>query len=417
MTSEDRLKLLNQVLRNARNSAFYRDRIPEHPLRSWDELRQLPFTTKEDLRRQSPFGLLCVPLSEVYQYHESFGTTGTPVSIWLTKDDALRNAERKGYGVNWTENDIVLIRFPYAISAAAHSFHAAAQLRNACVIPASSRSTVTPFPRVINTLRRLRVTVLASLPLQALLLAETAELMGLDPAEDFPDLRAICTAGEPLTAARRKLLETIWGVPLFDTFGMTEIGAAAFDCSYGRTHPQKDDVVFEILDKELKQPAAPGEIGYLVITTLQRRATPLIRYVTGDRARLIPEKCPCGAETRVELHGRDTDTITVKGRTFDIWDFEEIVGQLPCQRFWVVGPMESGLHFVVEREKTDDAIPASLRQTLENKYGIDLEIELVPKGTLYDRSKLLDVGVVGKPRYVYSTVEMKQQAYLCSPRD
>ena len=417
MKPQDKLRALNQVLERCKTSPFYKERIPGRPLRSLEELKHLPLTTKEDLRRCSPFGLICVPRSELYQYHETFGTTGNPVSTWFTREDIRDNARQiTALGVKLNEDDTVLVRFPYAISAVAHMYHAAAQMKDACVIPVSARSVVSPFTRVINLMQKLEVTVLACLPLQAVLIAETTELLGFKPKQDFPYLRAICTAGEPLTHGRRKLLEDIWGVPIFDFYGMAEIGTAVVDCEFCRPHPLEDYFIFEVLGNDLKTNVKPGETGFLVVTTLNWRATPVVRYLTGDRARVVEEECACGREFSLEVRGRLEDTITVKNRELDRWDLDDIVSNFPCRRFWVAGPAPGGLHFVVEEEKTGDKISPELIKMLESRYNMKLRVEVVPKGTLYDRSELLDVGVVGKPQFIYSAREMEQKAYMKSAR-
>lgn len=415
MKVQDQLELLNRVLENCKVSPFYRERVPDHPLRSLEELNKIPLTTKEDLRRRSPFDLICVPRADLYQYHETFGTTGVPVATWFTREDLRDNArEITRCGVNLNEDDIVLVRFPYAISAVAHMFHAAAQMKHACVIPASARSTVSPFPRVVNMLRQLEVTVLACLPLQVVLIAETAELLGLQPARDFPHLRAICTAGEPLSPGRRKMLEALWGVPVFDFYGMAEIGTAVVDCEFQTPHPLEDYFIFELLEDDLRTPVKPGELGHLVITTLKKRATPFIRYLTGDRARVVEKECPCGRELSLEVHGRREDTFAVGSQVLDLWDLDEIVYNLPCRRFWVVGHEPEGLKFVVEEEKSGGGVDPEIIGALESRYRMKINVEIVPKGTLYDRSELLEVGVVGKPQYLYSAQEMQQKKYLKS---
>lgn len=417
MTPQERLEALNRALRRARKAEFYRDRLPRRGLRSLDELSQIPLTTKADLRAVSPFGLLCVPWRKLYQYHETFGTTGTPVSSWYTKHDFRDNAQEIALGgVNLGPEDLLLVRFPYAISAAAHVFHEAGRLAGACVIPASSRSTVSPFPRILDLLRKLKVTVMAGLPLQALLLAETAELMGLDARTDFPDLRAICTAGEGLGPARRALLENLWGVPFFNYYGLTETGNVAADCAHRRLHVAEDYFIVELLAPDLKTPVAPGQIGYLVVTALRRRATPAIRYLTGDRARWVTEECPCGRGWSLEVRGRDEDTLVAGGRDFDVWDLEEILSHLPCRRFWAVASTGEGLRFVVEEERPGDAVSGELLRQLEAECGLPLRFDIVPRGTLYDRRQLLDVGCVGKPRYIYSENELDRGAHLRSDK-
>jgi phenylacetate-CoA ligase len=415
MKDDEKLQALNQLLEHSRNSAFYRERLPGGHLTSLEHLKKLPFITKEDIRANSPKGLICVPKKELYQYHESFGTTGVPVSVWLTRDDFLDliHSVNSG-GINFSEDDIVLIRFPYAISGVAHFMHAAAQARGACVIPASSRSYVSPYTRIVNLLRKLNVTVLASLPLQAVMIAETAEMIGLKPGKDFPSLRAIYTAGEVLTPHKRKLLESIWGVPVSDNYGMTEIGAAAVDCEYGTLHPLEDKFIFELLDDDLKTEVETGQTGNLVITTLTRRGTPLIRYFTGDRAKIVIKQCPCGRKASLEVRGRMQDTVKVGNRTFDIWDLSEIVSRLPCKRFWAMAQMSDGLQFVVEQEKPEDVVTPEIVRMIEDEFNIKLRIKTVPKGELCDRNELMHVGTVSKPKYIYSQQEMEQTAYLKS---
>ena len=415
--SRERLHALNKVLENCKTAPFYHHRIPDRPLKSIKEIKQLPLTTKKELRGASPFGLVSVPRKELYQYHESFGTTGKPVSVWWTMDDFMNSFRViTRCGINFSKDDVVLIRFPYALSSAAHMVHAAAQWQGACVLPASSRSTVSPFPRVVNMLQRLEVTVLACLPLQALLLAETAEMLGFVPGRDFPKLRAIFTAGETLTPGRRKTLENIWGVPVFNHYGMTETGALANDCKFGRLHFPDNFFVIELLKKDLETEVEPGETGYLVVTTLKKRATPLVRFLTGDRAKFIAGECPCGESFHLEVRGRKEDCIAVGGRFFDLWDLEDIVSCLPFGHFWVAGPGPRGLSFVVEEERPGDGVNPDIIRALEKKYNIGFNIEIVTQGTLYDRSELLAVGSVGRPRYIYSGKEIAERAYLKSPK-
>lgn len=418
MLSQERLEALNLVLERCSQAAFYSGRIPRNPLRSMEEYKCIPLTTKEDLRQASPFGLIAVARSSLYQYHESFGTTGVPVSSWFTRQDIEDiNRVLRDWGVKLKQEDIVLIRFPYAISSPAHFVQAAAQAQGACVIPASSRSTVSPFPRIITLLRKLEVTVMAGLPLQMLLIAETAEMMGYDPKLDFPYLRAICTAGEVLPLPRRQLIEQVWGKPVFDHYGMTETGPMILDCEYQVPHAREEYFYYEILADDLQNEVNPGEIGQLVVTTLRRQGNPLIRYLTGDRARLVHMECKCGRRNSLQILGRQEDTITLNDRVLDRWDLEQLIAELPSRRFWAAGPAAEGIHLVVEQEREGDQIDAALLASLENKYHLKLKIELAAKGALYDRSELLAISAVGKPQFIYTEQEMEQEVYLKSSRN
>ncbi|WNG42962.1 phenylacetate--CoA ligase [Archangium minus] len=402
MEMSERLERINEVLRHARSSAFYRERIPDTPLRSWEEFQRLPFTTKEDLRQQSPHGLVCVPPQELRQYHESSATTGTPVSSWFSGDDLEEIHSRfSEWGVGFTPGDRVLIRFPYALSTIGHFVHGAAQYKGACVIPADSRTSITPLPRVIELMRKLQVTVLATISLSAVMIAEAAEMAGFEPRRDFPHLRAICCAGEPLTQYRRQLLEELWGVPVYDNYGMTETGPQAMDCREQQLHPWRGHFWMEVLDERFEKEVAPGETGNLVVTSLTPRASPMIRYITGDRVQLLEKPCGCGETSTLRIRGREDDLLWVKGKPFDLWKLEEIVSQLPSRRFWRVNTEPDGrLHFVVEKERDGDALMPTLLSRLEEHHDVRLNVELVPKGTLYDRKELISFGMAGKPIYV-----------------
>ncbi|NLJ68451.1 MAG: phenylacetate--CoA ligase, partial [Firmicutes bacterium] len=178
-----------------------------------------------------------------------------------------------------------------------------------------------------------------------------------------------------------------------------------------------NDFVFEVLDADRKTPVELGELGHLVITTLKRRATPIIRYWTGDRARMFYESCPCGACYRLEVRGRQESCLQVGDRVFDLWDLEEIMEGISAKGLWAAGPLgPSGLHFVVESDElAHSSLEGNIRM-LEERYQVPLQITLVPPGTFYDPQELLSVGEVGKPRYIFSAEELKMKAYEKSLR-
>ena len=219
-------------------------------------------------------------------------------------------------------------------------------------------------------MRKLEVTVLACNPLQAIMLAEVAEKEGFHPIDDFPSLRAICTAGEPLTPFKRNLLHEIWGVPVYDNYGMTEVGTVMVECQYQQHHPFQAAYHIEILRDDLQTEALPGEAGNLVLTTLQKRATVMIRYLTGDRARVINRKCPCGKEPIIEILGRKSNLIKLNLIDFDQMEIEEMISYLPCRRFWAVGVFKDTLTFFVEKESESDQVPPGMEEEWQRRYGV-----------------------------------------------
>jgi phenylacetate-CoA ligase len=187
---------------------------------------------------------------------------------------------------------------------------------------------------------------------------------------------------------------------VLDNYGMTETGPMGMDCEARRAHPFTDLFYFEVLDERLENEVAPGEIGQLVVTSLTKRAVPLVRYVTGDRVRRFDQRCRCGRTSTLEVRGRADETLSIDGRPFDLWTLSEIVSRLPARRFWRVSRTAEGLRYVVEKERTDDAIDAELLSELGRDYGVPLEVELVPRGTLYDRTEPLSFGMTAKPIYI-----------------
>jgi phenylacetate-CoA ligase len=401
-----RLDRLRTSLAQAARSAFYGPRLAGARIESLDDLAALPLTTKDDVRAASPFGLLAVPREELYQYHESFGTTGSPTSSWLTQGDfASYAAQINQSAVEFRPGDLVLVRFPYAISVPAHIVTEAAHVRGACVVPAGSRTAISPYPRVIDLMRRLEATVLGAMPMEAIWVAEAARRRGGDPRRDFPTLRAIATAGELLTDARRRRIEAIWGVPVFNMYGCTEGGNIASDCSAGRLHLAWDHFVLEVLDERSWQPVTAGELGIGVLTTLTRQAMPLVRFVLGDYLRLIPDHgCPCGRTAPVVEHwGRDLNRFECGGRAWFVCDLEQRLLAAPVEAIgdlWLIEVEKEQVRFRAESVRPDATLYRRLEDQVRAELGLTLVIESAEPGTLLNRERLDRIEPVVKPRVV-----------------
>ncbi|MDP4182089.1 MAG: phenylacetate--CoA ligase family protein [Bacillota bacterium] len=385
------LQKLNETLKQSRKSHFNKKRIPDKKIFSFEDFKMIPFTTKEDILKNAPDGFVCVPNKELYQYNERFRLTDEASVSWFTKSDLIDCARRINIGgIGFNENDRVLVRFPRSLSSTAHFTHIAAQMKNACVIPTSSENNITPFPRIVYLMKKLEITVLATLPAHAMFIAEAAQIMGYNIKSDFKALRAIYIAGEALTQSKRKLLEKIWDVPVFDNFGASEIGPLMIECIHRNTHPLEDSFLFEILDESLIREVEPGETGLLAVTTLTRRAAPLIRYLTGDRAKRVYNKCPCGRESSMEIQVRKKDSIIIENREFDLWILEEMVSHLPYNGMWVSEPYKDGIKFIIEKENDNVSMTSEMKKRLEENYRVSIYIELVEKGSLKNRQKLIN---------------------------
>jgi phenylacetate-CoA ligase len=397
---------LRETLERARRSPFFGPRLANAKLDSPADLAKLPFTTKEELRGASPWKLLAVERDELYEYHESFGTTGTPVSGWLTEGDLRNYATQINHAaVNLDRGDRVLVRFPYAISVPAHIVTQAARQRHACVIPVSSRTAISPHTRVIDLLSKLEATVIGCLPMEAIWLAEAARLKGRDPKRDFPHLRAICTAGELLSDARRERIAALWNCRVFNLYGCTEAGNIAADCEAGRLHLSWDHFVLEVLDEQTLAPLPPGELGVAVLTTLTREASPLIRFQLGDYVRLHPKHdCPCGRQAPViEHYGRDLNRIQFGDRSYYVSELEQRLLAAPVEAvgdLWVIEIDRDIVRFRAEAAEPNRKLYAELESRVKKELDLPLEIDAVSPGELLARARLGQVQPVLKPRVI-----------------
>jgi phenylacetate-CoA ligase len=386
-------------------SPLYKEKLSEYNLDSigLDRIQTLPLTTKEDLRKAGTFGHLAVEMKEVAQYHESTGTTGEPSASWFTLED-LRNGGRqlKECGVRLTAEDLVLIRFPYAMALPAFLMQQAAWQSGAGVVPASGRTVVTPYPRVLNLIERLRVTVTAGLPREMELLAEAARLVGSDSNKDFPALRAICVAGELMSDMRREHIEKLWGVPVYNMYGSTETANIAAMCEYGAMHIVEQDFFVEVLYEDGSGPVAQGERGFAAITTLSHQGSPLLRYFNEDIISVEPSLCACGRMMGKLVHyGRSKDRIRFGETILDALDIQEAVYSLsPAPDAWKVLEQENGLHFLLDSHDFGKWSEEDIRSRLSYKLQVPVTIEIITNSTLLDRVGLVNNVTSTKPVYI-----------------
>lgn len=399
------MRELEAVLERARQAPFYRARLAAAKASAWGSI---PLTHKDDLRAAYPLGMLAVPLAEVASYHESSGTSGTPTASAFTEndwDDIASRFSRNAVGLR--QGDVVFVKTPYSMVTTAHQMHRAARACGATVVPADNRSSVMPYARVIRLLRALPITVPWCLPTEALLWAEAARQAGLDPAGDFPHLRAFCVAGEALTPERRRRISEEWGgIPVREDYGSTETGSLGGECAHGRMHLWSDRIFFEVVD------------GILVVTPLFREAMPLVRYVTGDEAEVaFAHDCPCGSEhPTVRIKGRTGSGFSLAGKRFSASDVEACVYALPRPlgaNFWRAQLRGAALH--VEIAAAPGAAAAAVRgleALAAERLGVPVLVRAVALGSLVPPRLFEEEAPFQKPRFVFQEHEDWDQAII-----
>lgn len=412
-------RLQAQVERCYAGSAFYREKFRKAGLgpadvRTLDDLVHLPVVTKQELREEQaahpPFGRgVVAPRESWRELHPSSGTTGEQVKTIWSAADVERITEmtaRTMWSFGVRPGDMVQNAFSYGLWVAGLAVHYACARIGCFVIPIGATMT----DRQIDYFQHLGSTVFIATPSYALHIAERLRERGVSP-EAIP-LRIGCFGGEPgaeVEATRRKI-EAGLGIDCYDYYGLAEIGPTfASECTAkAGIHWAEDHHIIEVVDPATGQPVPEGEIGVVVITHLTRDATPMIRYWTGDTARLTHEPCPCGrthARSPGGILGRLDDLIIYRGAKFYPAQVEKVVRSTPWLgdefRIELTRDPENGTErcTVVAEVLEEGGDPASqtaaLRKTLKEELLATPEIRLVKFGTLertaFKAKRLMDL--------------------------
>lgn len=302
------------------NVPFYRHKMQEMDLmpddiRSIDDIVKLPFTTKQDLRDNYPYGLMAAPKSEVVRVHASSGTTGNPTIVGYTRKDLAVWSEvmsrcLSAYGV--TREDTFSVSYGYGLFTGGLGAHYGVENLGATVIPASTGNT----EKHVRLIRDLKITGIACTPSYALYLAETVEKMGI--SKDELSLRIGAFGAEPWTEHMRQEIQERLGLKGYNLYGLSEIMGPGVSCEceeQNGSHIHEDHFYPEIIDPNTLETLPYGQQGELVFTTLTKEGMPLLRYRTKDLTSLMPGVCSCGRTSvrMTPIMGRSDDMLIIRG--------------------------------------------------------------------------------------------------------
>jgi phenylacetate-CoA ligase len=391
---------LNRVYRYVSfyKQSFDADGVNIENIKSILDLAQLPFTTKEDLRKSYPYDMFAVPLRDILRIHSTSGTTGKPIIVGYTKND-LRHwtdcTARLLAAAGVDEHDVVQIAFPFNLFTGGFGFHQGAEQIGASVIPSST----SPPEKQIMIMKDFKTTVLICAPSFAVNIA--SNLGELKIHAESLNLKVGLFGAEPWGENLRSQLEEGLQIAALDNYGLTEVigPGVAGECEHkSGLHINEDHFVVEVVDPKTLAPLPPGQEGELVFTTITKEGFPLIRYRTGDISALIEERCACGRTTRRmrRVTGRTDDLIFIKGQKVFPSQIEEILleaeGTAPHYR--VILDRQEGNDTMEVQVEILESFPAfdelknleRLRDTISRRIevvlGVDAKVSLVEPRSL-----------------------------------
>lgn len=369
------LKKLKETVRyEYDNVPYYREKMDKagvkpEDIQTLEDIRKLPFITKEDIAANYPTGLFAKPMEEIVRIHASSGTTGKPKIAGYTRNDLALWGEcvaRAMASAGQDSRSVIQVAYGYGLFTGGLGAHLGAETIGATVLPMSSGNT----HKQIMFMQDMKSTALACTPSYALTIAEGIAKAGIDPAD--LSLKSGIFGAEPWTEGMRENIEKGLGIKAYDIYGLTEIVGPGVSIScdeHNGMHIQEDYFYPEIIDPETLEPLPDGEIGELVFTTLGKEGFPMIRYRTRDLCYLMREKCACGRTTvrMSKILGRTDDMLIIRG-----------VNVFPSQIESVISKFEEltiNYMIYVGREN--------------NKDTFDLEVELAP-GLAIDNIRFIE---------------------------
>ncbi len=395
-------RLQSTLYRVGTHVPFYRQKFGDikfdyEAIDSLEDLKRLPFTTKQDLRDNYPYGLFAVPLREVVRVHSSSGTTGTATVVGYSRNDINNWADlvaRILCAAGLTPDDVIQIAFGYGLFTGGFGLHYGAERLGASVIPISAGNT----KRQIQIMQDFKTTALVCTPSYALKMADVMMEQGINPAG--LSLKFGLFGAEPWSEGMRAEINDKLGIVATDNYGLSEVmgpGVAGECQECNGLHINEDHFLVEILHPETLEPVEEGEVGELVITTLTKEAFPVIRYRTRDLTRFIPEPCPCGRTFKriSRIIGRTDDMLIIKGVNVFPTQIESIL----CE----IEGTEPHYRIIVDRENHQDRVTVQvevvesiffhemrkqralinrIKASLASELGIGVDVKLVEEKSL-----------------------------------
>lgn len=396
------LERLQATVKHCMNSPFYKKKFAEtglqpEDIRTLEDIRKIPFTTKQDLRETYPFGMSSVPLRKCVRLHSSSGTTGNPTVILHTQkdiDEWANAVARCLWMVGLRPDDVFQNSSGYGMFTGGLGFQYGAERLGALTVPAAAGNSL----RQIKFIKDFGTTAIHAVPSYVTRLFEVMQEQGVDPRRDTR-LRVLAIGAEPHSEEQRKRIEDMLGVKAYNSFGMSEMcgPGVGFECQeQNGLHFWEDYYIVEIVDPETLEPVPDGEIGELVLTTLNREAMPLLRYRTRDLTRVLGRTCPCGRNhVRLDrMRGRSDDMMVLRGVNIFPIQIEKILMQfkeLASNYLITLTTDENNDNMTVEVELeelfTDDfqkllSLQKEVTRRLKDEILLTPVVKLVPKGTL-----------------------------------
>jgi phenylacetate-CoA ligase len=381
-----------------KNCPTYKNKFDSHGIKpqsiqSIDDIKKLPFTTKNDMRDQYPFGLFSVPRKDLVEIHVSSGTTGNPTLVGYTRADIQLWSDvmaRSLCCAGAETDDIIQIAYGYGLFTGGLGFHYGALEMGLTIIPTSSGQT----KRQLKIMEDFKPRILCCTPSYALYMAEEAKELGLDPRQSSWKIGIF--GAEPWSVAMRSEIESTWDMLATDVYGLSEIigPGVSQECHYkDGLHIYSDVFYPEIINPETGEEVQDGESGELVITTLTKEGIPLIRYRTRDIVSINYERCRCGRTSpRIsKIKGRTDDMIVVRGINVFPSQIEHVLLQIEGTQphYQLVVDRKAGsmdeLELMVEVEerffsdemKELENFGAKIKYEIESVLGVNVKVRLV----------------------------------------